>query len=229
MLLARLLTALYAQSVTLVATSNVQPDDLYAGGLQRERFLPAIALIKQHMEVIHLDTGIDYRLQSLETENRYYYPLTKTTQQRFCAHFERLTESQEITAQGLTLQGRTLPTERWSKDVIWFTFQHLCATPRSVQDYLELTQRFKILFLSDIPLLDDDNADAILRFIHLIDTCYDQRICLIVSAQAAATQLYSGQKYRGPFQRIQSRLTALKGNPHYSNGVSTSSETTCLS
>jgi len=215
MLLARLLAALFSQQVTLVTTSNVEPDALYQGGLQRQRFLPAIALIKQHMDIICLDEGIDYRLRGLATESYYYYPITEATAQQLSRHFEHLTLSTTTESTVLTIQGRSLPTVRCVEGVVWFHFQQLCDTPRSVSDYIELAQHFNTIFLTDIPPLDDNNPDAVLRFIQLIDECYDRRVKVIFSAAMPAQQLYSGSKHAAQFQRTASRLIEMGSKTYW--------------
>lgn len=215
MLLGGLLTALFAQGVTLITTSNIAPDDLYRNGLQRERFLPAISAIKEHTTTLHLNGETDYRLALLERGGTYH--LTNSDSERALqAQFLSLAPDSEPQPQTLTINNREIGIKAMSDDVIWFDFAAICETPRSAADYLEISRLFHTLLLSAVPVLNEAKDDAVQRFMHLIDALYDHRVKLIVSAAAPATELYRGQRHRFAFQRTISRLQEMGSEAYLS-------------
>ncbi len=209
MLLSGLLKALFEQQVTLVTTSNIHPDNLYQGGLQRERFLPAIALIKNHMEVVNIDSGIDYRLRNLEQAETYYYPLTPATQRKLEEQFTQLTTIWE-TDKVLEINGRLISTVRCADGIVWFDFQALCNIPRAVADYIELARCYNTVFINNIPSMGEASNDNALRLINLVDEFYDRNVKLIIAAQVPIEQLYTGQRQICQFQRTASRLQEMR-------------------
>lgn len=210
MLLAGLLKALFAAGITLITTSNTAPDDLYRNGLQRERFLPAIALLKQHTTVIHLHARQDYRLRYPAQAGIYHFPNNEATHQRMKEHFQSYAHNQLPQPQPLVIANRTLPTLGVAGDVVWFDFQVLCHIPRSQIDYLEIAQQFKVVLLSNIPQLDTTKDNAALYLIHLVDILYDHRTKLILAAEVPLTELYTGNRWQKAFQRTLSRLTEMQ-------------------
>ena len=219
MILGRLLDALFERGVTLVATSNIEPSNLYADGLQRERFLPAIALIERHTKVVHLDSHTDYRLRVLERARTWYAPLGPDAARGLAECFRALTPEQAVDGGALTILGRPVPVVRHADGVAWFDFDDLCAGPRSVADYIEIARDFHSVVLSGVPVLDDDRRDPLRRFIHLVDELYDRNVNLIVSAATPPEGLYRGRRLVEPFQRTRSRLvemqtTAYLGRSH---------------
>jgi cell division protein ZapE len=207
MLLSRLLKALFEQQVTLVATSNIAPDDLYQNGFQRDRFLPAIALIKQHTQVIKADSEVDYRLRALETAEIYHYPLDEKAEQKLRESFQDIAPDEGRLNIKLDINGRKMPTLRCAEGIVWFDFQELCNIPRAVADYIELARCFNTVIISNIKAMDDeDEKEHILRLINLVDEFYDRNVKLIISAQVPPEQLYTGVRHALQFQRTASRL-----------------------
>ena len=219
MILGRLLDALFERGTTLLATSNVMPSDLYAGGLQRERFLPAIELIERHTKVLHLAGGADYRLRTLERARTWYSPLGPAAERGLAQCFRALAPPVSDAGGGvLTILGRTVPTVRHAEGVAWFDFETLCGGPRSVADYIEIARDFHTVVLSGVPALDDDRRDPVRRFIHLVDELYDRNVNLIVSAETSPGGLYAGGRLVEPFQRTRSRLVEMQSTTYFGRG-----------
>ncbi|MES2625564.1 MAG: cell division protein ZapE [Pseudomonadota bacterium] len=220
MILANLLEALFSLGVILVTTSNIVPDKLYEYGLQRQKFIPAITLIKQHAKVINVDGGIDYRLRSLNKAAVYHYPLTQENDLAMGMLYEKLTGAQHSEKDKmLDIQGRAVLAKRWSEGLVWFDFATLCGGPRGSADYIELAQQCHTVFLSDIPILYGNSDDKARRFITLIDEFYDHNVILVISAAVGLKDLYQGQDLSFPFARAQSRLLEMQtteylGKPH---------------
>ena len=219
MILGRLLGALFERGTTLVATSNIVPSELYAGGLQRERFLPAIALIERHTKVVHLDSGADYRLRALERARTWYSPLGPDAERGLAECFRALAPGHAAAGGGaLTILGRTVPAVRHADGIAWFDFETLCEGLRSVADYIEIARDFHTVVLSGVPVLDDDRRDPLRRFIHLVDELYDRNVNLIASAAASPERLYLGRRLAEPFQRTRSRLVEMQSTAYLGRG-----------
>ncbi len=214
MILGGWLGALFDEGVTVVATSNVPPDDLYHGGLQRERFLPAIRRIKRHMDVVHLETGTDYRLRALEQAELYHSPLDDEAQASLAASFESIAPERGEAGVTLEINGRAMTTVRHADGVAWFSFDELCEGPRAAADYVELAREHHTLVISDVPVLDDDRNDPARRFIALVDECYERNVKLVVSAAAGPDELYRGKRLAFEFDRTRSRLTEMQSHDY---------------
>lgn len=213
MILAELLQALMNQGVILVFTSNTRPDDLYLNGVQRARFLPAIALIKKDCDVLFLNENRDYRLGREPLLDAYLHPLNVYTHEIMEAQFAQL--AQEIEHQGvITIQNRVIPYFKCSDKSIWFDFDTLCNLPRSQLDYLELAQKFDHLFLSNIPLLTEHHTSQAILFIHLIDVMYDTGVNVIVSAAGPVEELYVKGEMCHTFKRTLSRLIEMQSQDY---------------
>jgi cell division protein ZapE len=214
MILAGLFDGLFRRGVTLVATSNVPPQDLYKDGLQRQRFLPAIELIRTHVEVMHLDGGIDYRLRQLERAPTYMDSRSSGTpaalQERFAALTGVVGGARAIKESALTIEGRELHAVIWTPGTAWFEFTELCVGPRSQIDYIELAHLFHTIFISNIPTFGPADEDAARRFIMLIDELYDRGVKIVVSAAAAPPDLYHGERLKFEFERAASRLIEMQ-------------------
>lgn len=210
MILAGLLRALFEQGITLVTTSNVPPEGLYASGIQRASFLPAIALLERHTRVRKLDGERDYRQAILSESPRYYAPIQADTEERMRAEFRRLAAGEVDGADELSLLGRVFSYRHKAEGLIWFDFEALCGPPRSQRDYLELAREHHTLFLSDVPNLGPAHDDMARRFIYLIDELYDRRVKLVMSAPLAPERLYSGERLAFEFQRTASRLREMQ-------------------
>ena len=209
MILGRLLTALFEAGVVFVMTSNYAPDDLWPNGLQRERFLPTIALIKRWLDVVEMDAGVDYRLRALTHLDTWHVPAGPSADAALARAFDAM-RSGDDEDRRLMIEGRTLQARRRSGSMAWFDFAALCDGPRSQRDYLELARRFSVLIVSDIPRLGPDTADQARRFTWLIDILYDHRVKLLASAEAPAEALYTQGPNAHEFPRTVSRLTEMR-------------------
>jgi len=215
MILGRLIEVLFGEGVTLVATSNCAPDALYPDGLQRQNFLPAIATLKQHVEVLNVDSGIDYRLRQLTHLPLYLCPSDATAREQLNSEFQALASGNAGIADAqLEVNGRPLTAIRSADDVVWFSFAELCIAPRGVADYIELARCHHSVIVSDIPRLDADLEDAARRFINLVDEFYDRGVKLILAAAVPQNELYVGKRLSFEFRRTYSRLTEMQSEEY---------------
>ena len=213
-ILVKLMEVLFAEGVSLVATSNVEPKNLYKGGLQRDLFLPAIDLIYKYTDVVNIDSGIDYRLRFLDKAETYFTPLGKEAEQGMHYNFEHLSPEPGVENAPIVVEGRELISIKRADGVIWFSFDELCDGPRSQNDYIELARCFHSILLSSVPVLDRLKEDQARRFINLVDVFYDHSVKLIISAQAPATELYQGSRVEFEFQRTISRLQEMQSHDY---------------
>jgi len=214
MILGGLFTGLTRRGVTLVATSNVPPHELYQGGLQRQRFLPAIALLERHLEVVRLAGSTDYRLRRLTEAGIYLLAGAPGTAARLAALFECLAGREPRAGATLEIAGRAIPVLRASATVAWFEFAALCTGARSQEDYIEIAREYQSVIVADVPVLDVAHEDEARRFIALVDEFYDRNVKLIVSAAAAPAQLYRGERLAALFARTASRLTEMQSEEY---------------
>lgn len=216
MILGRLLEHLLEAGVVLIATSNIHPDGLYANGLQRERFLPAIALLHRHTDIIELDGGVDYRLRALKQACLYFSPLGDEAERALQAAFEQLAPEHADSQQGgdIEILGRSLPVRRVADDVVWFDFDDLCDGARSAYDYIELAKVYHAVVLGNVPQMDAAQDDVARRFVSLVDELYDRHVKLILSAAVPLTDLYIGQGLAFVFERTRSRLLEMQSEEY---------------
>lgn len=215
MILGRLFTGLFAQGVIVVTTSNYAPDGLYPNGLQRHLFLPTIELLKQHLDVIEVDAGMDYRLRTLERIESFIVPSNETAERKMEQDFIEIA-GVPGTAGTLTILERDIPVRRKAPGVIWFDFDTLCGGARSQNDYLELAREHHTLLLSRIPRMTREQASEARRFTWLIDVLYDHRVKLIASAEVEADKLYVEGTQAGEFHRTVSRLIEMRTRDYLS-------------
>lgn len=216
MLLANLFRGLFARGVTLVATSNVAPDDLYKDGLQRARFVPAIRLLKEHMQVVHMDGGADYRLRLLERAPTWFDASAPASGAALEQLFDAIAAEPGVTDASVILNHRRLRAHRQADGAIWFAFKELCDGPRGQADYIEIARCYHTVFLSDVPVLGPDAENAARRFITLVDEFYDRAVKLIVSAAVPVPEIYRGSKLTFEFERTKSRLTEMQSQEYLS-------------
>ena len=209
MILGRLLTALFRLGTVFVLTSNYRPDDLYPNGLQRQKLLPTIALLKQWLDVVEVDGGTDYRLRELEQAAAYYVTPPGAADARLAALFERMRPGPDEDPR-LVIDSRALKAKKRAGGLVWFDFATLCEGPRSQIDYLELARRFAVVIVSDVPRLSPDMSNAARRFTWLVDVLYDHRVKLLLSAEVAAVDLYREGANSHEFARTVSRLVEMR-------------------
>ncbi|MFH1599169.1 MAG: cell division protein ZapE [Pseudomonadota bacterium] len=210
MILGRLLDRLFEREVVLVTTSNTEPKNLYRDGLQRARFLPAIALLEKHTIVHHLDSKLDYRLRQLTSAETYLSPLGRQADAALAAHYEALAADAPREDGPLAVNGRPIPVRALAEGIAWFDFSALCEGPRAAADYIEVARDFHTVLLSNVPVMDATHDNAARRFVHLVDELYDRNVNLVLSAAAEPMWLYTGEKLRGDFERTASRLVEMR-------------------
>lgn len=214
MLLGELSAGWFERGVTLVATSNQAPGELYADGLQRRRFEPTIENLERNCRVVELDAAEDFRLRELQRHPTWYVPAGAGADRQLAEEFDALSPDQPVRREPVALRGRPVPIRCRVGSLLWADFAGLCEGHRSAADYIDLACRFSTVIVSDIPVLDDDRANAARRFIHLVDECYDRAVKLIASADAAIEDLYTGKKLAGPFARTASRLVEMQSREY---------------
>ena len=210
MLMRNLLTGLFDAGVVLVTTSNLQPDQLYAHGLQRGQFVPAIALIKAHMDVVQLDGGSDYRLRVLEKEGVYHFPLDPGTEAAMAETFAHVAGTEGEKDPQVEIEGRNIRARRMAPGVGWFDFAALCDGPRGQADYIELARRLHTVLVSGVRRFGAADAESRRRFTWLVDEFYDRRVKLILSAEDALPELFREAGQGAEIDRTVSRLVEMQ-------------------
>lgn len=214
MILGNLLRALFAHEVVLVTTSNAAPHELYRGGLQRERFMPAIALIERHCETLELVSATDWRLRALKQAPVFHVPPDAASERRLLETFNRVARGSAREHMDLVLNGRPVPARRVADGVAWFDFDALCDGPRAVADYIELAREYHTILVSNVPQFTPQQEDPARRFIELVDEAYDRGVKLVLSAAAPIVDLYDGERLRAEFARTESRLIEMQSEDY---------------
>ncbi len=214
MILGRLFEVLLDLGVVVVATSNRAPDELYEGGLQRERFLPFIALIESRLEIVPLDSGHDYRMARLIGRQTYFTPANDRAYRALERAFMALTDNASAHAQTLTVLGHKLIVPRAARRVAWFSFAELCSGTLGPADYLELCRRYHTFVIDGVPLLDSTRRDEAKRFNTFIDTLYDAHGRIVMSADVPPDRLYTEGDGAFEFQRTASRLHEMQSQEY---------------
>ena len=210
MILGKLFDGLFRRAVSLVATSNTAPRELYKDGLQRARFVPAIGLLERHLEVWRVGGTTDYRLRELTQAGVYLPAGAPDTPSRIEQLFARLTCHGARQGGSILIEGRPIAVIRVGPGVLWCDFAALCAGPRGADDYIEIAREYHSVIVSAVPVLDATSDDEARRFIALIDELYDHNVKVIVSAAASPPELYRGERLRAPFERTVSRLIEMQ-------------------
>ncbi|HEY0180645.1 MAG TPA: cell division protein ZapE [Dokdonella sp.] len=215
MILGNLLRGLFERGVVLVTTSNTQPADLYKDGLQRERFLPAIALLERHCEIVELASAHDWRLRALKQAPLYHVPPGSEAERAMAATFRRVTRGASARREfALAVNGREISVRCEADGAVWFEFAALCEGPRAVADYIELAKAYSTILVSNVPQFTPSTDDAARRFIELVDELYDRGVKLVLSAAAPIVDLYDGARLRAEFARTESRLIEMQSEEY---------------
>jgi len=210
MLLGRLFETLFAEGVIVVATSNWPPDDLYSGGLQRELFLPFIALVKDKLDILHLEGRIDYRMARLMSMQVYHVPLGPAADRALDRAFRDLTDNAPSAPDVLAVMGRRVPVPASAKGVARFRFADLCEQPLGPTDFIAIANAFHTVILADIPRLAPERRDTVKRFATLIDVLYERKIKLVCSAAVPPQEIYPAGEHAQEFRRTVSRLMEMQ-------------------
>ncbi|PWK83855.1 cell division protein ZapE [Fulvimonas soli] len=214
MILANLLEALFARGVSLVTTSNTAPENLYRDGLQRARFLPAIALIGKHCHVVEMVSPRDWRLRALAQAPVYLTPPGAEAERALARIFAGQAQGEAQDGGAIEVNGRPIPVRRRAEGVLWFEFDALCEGPRAVADYIAIAKAGPTVIVSNVPQFTVYSEDAARRFVLLVDEFYDRRVKLVLSAAAPVTELYDGERLRAEFGRTESRLIEMQSREY---------------
>ncbi len=214
MILSGLLDALFARGVSLVTTSNTAPADLYQGGLQRARFLPAIALIERHCHVVEMASSHDWRLRALTRAPVYLTPPGAEAHRALERIFAGQARGNVQEHGSAHINGREIPFVKRADDIAWFEFAALCEGPRAVADYIALARAVPAVIVANVPQFTIYSEDAAKRFVQLVDEFYDRHVKLVLSAAAPITELYDGERLRAEFGRTESRLIEMQSEEY---------------
>jgi cell division protein ZapE len=209
MIMYNLLSALFANGVSFIMTSNYEPDTLYPNGLHRDRLLPTIALLKEKLDVLNVDAGIDYRKRALEQVTAYYTPLSAAADAALRQAYATLAEAHDEDPR-IRIEAREIRALRRAGGVIWFDFHTLCGGPRSQNDYLEIAAQFHTVILSDVPAMPASMSSEARRFTWLIDVFYDHKVKLLMSAAVPPEELYTEGMLANEFHRTVSRIIEMQ-------------------
>ncbi|MGS0680428.1 cell division protein ZapE [Shewanella sp. 125m-7] len=216
MLLGTLFESLFAEGVALVATSNIIPDDLYRNGLQRVRFLPAIAAINKHCDILNVDSGVDYRLRTLEQAEIFHSPLDVQAEQNLQEYFNKLAPESEVSTLGVEIDGRIIDIRQQAQGVLLIDFRALCDGPRSQRDYMEVARLYHTVLLSNVEQMGEHltGDDIARRFLAMVDEFYERNVKLIISSAVSLEDIYTSGLLGFEFRRCRSRLTEMQSHDY---------------
>lgn len=216
MLLGTLFDYLFANEMILVTTSNSPPHELYKGGLQRERFIPAIRLLEQQTKIVKMGGDEDYRLKMLKKSTVYHISST-TSEHHLQDYFHQLVGIERHKDRtNIIIKQRSISVKMWADGVVWFSFDHICNTVRSTEDYIQIATIFHTVLISNIPIMDSSMDDIARRFVNMIDEFYDLQVNLVTSAHTSPEKLYSGTRLIFEFERTVSRLHEMQSAEYLS-------------
>ena len=214
MILGTLMEELFTHGIVLVATSNIIPDDLYRNGLQRARFLPAIELINQNTRIVNVDSGVDYRLRTLEQAEIYHFPLDNQANKNLHKYFSQLAPELGVENQAIEIESRQIPTLHYADGVVMFEFRAICDGPRSQTDYMELSRLYHTVLIANVEQMGQATDDIARRFIAMVDEFYERNVKLILSAEVSMETLYSDGQLSFEFRRCLSRLKEMQSHDY---------------
>ena len=214
MILGTLMEALFSHGIVLVATSNIIPDDLYKNGLQRARFMPAITLINQNTRIVNVDSGVDYRLRTLEQAEIFHYPLDSQANDNLHRYFKQLAPELGTENQSIEVEGRMIPTLHYADGVVMFEFRAICDGPRSQTDYMEISRFYHTVLIANVEQMGQATDDIARRFIAMVDEFYERNVKLIMSAEVSLETLYSKGQLDFEFRRCLSRLKEMQSHDY---------------
>lgn len=214
MILSELFQKLFARGITLVATSNIAPDGLYKNGIHRNRFLPTIELVKKNCVILNVDAGVDYRLRILKQAQLFKCPLNAENQQWIEERFSALTHTQTVNKEPIIINQRIVETIAHTDDILWCEFSELCLKPRSPADFIEISNIYNTVLVSNVPHLTDYLADATRRFIYLVDEFYDRGVKLLLTSEDNIIEIYQGEKLAFEIERTRSRLLEMQSDDY---------------
>lgn len=214
MILGTLMEELFSHGIVLVATSNIVPDELYRNGLQRARFLPAIELINQNTRIVNVDSGVDYRLRTLEQAEIFHHPLDAQANQNLHLYFKQLAPELGTENQDIEIEGRMIPTLNFADGVVMFEFRAICDGPRSQTDYMEISRLYHTVLIANVEKMGQTTDDIARRFIAMVDEFYERNVKLIMSAEVSMESLYSDGQLSFEFRRCLSRLKEMQSHDY---------------
>lgn len=214
MILGTLMEELFARGIVLVATSNIIPDELYRNGLQRARFLPAIELLNQNTRIVNVDSGVDYRLRTLEQAEIYHFPLDQQAIENLHTYFHQLAPEEGCSGEDIEVAGRMIPSIHDADGVAMFEFRSLCDGPRSQSDYMELSRCYHTILIANVEQMGQAVDDIARRFIAMVDEFYERKVKLIMSAEVAMEDLYTDGQLNFEFRRCLSRIKEMQSHDY---------------
>lgn len=209
MIVKRLFDALFALNITVIATSNRHPDDLYKGGLHRDRFLPFIEKLKQHCDILQIADGADWRSRLLGQSPRWYVPCDGDAHDKMAQQFAMVTSAQSVESVCVKVAGREIIFDKVAHNIAYTSFDALCSVPLAARDYVAIADRLTGLFITEIPQLGDASQNEARRFMWLIDALYDRGRFVVASAAVGMDGLYTGHAWAFEFDRTLSRLSEM--------------------
>ncbi|MGJ8670280.1 MAG: cell division protein ZapE, partial [Oceanococcus sp.] len=214
MILGRLMSKLFGHGITLVATSNIPPDDLYRDGLQRDAFVPAIEALKQACHTVEVNGDTDFRLRLLEQAHVYHLTGDDKTERVFQDAFRQIAPDAAHAESAIDVNGRGIPVRKHADGIAWFEFDALCRGPRAADDYIEIAKLYSTVMLTNVPQMNWEQENEARRFLHMVDEFYDRRVKLMIAAQTPMEDLYVGKRLEFEYARVLSRLQEMQSHDY---------------